>query len=121
MTVKRNRTALLYLKKEAVALTGGTVEEVSVDSTCNTAWTGTYSTVQANSGTWGAGGGSNLEILDEGGSLTSTASAINFVGAGVTTGRFSSLVCASQPARRICFPPHKFVQAVSEASPSSWR
>ncbi len=35
-------------------------------------------------GSGGGGGGSNLEILDEGSSLTSTASAINFVGAGVT-------------------------------------
>ncbi len=32
----------------------------------------------------GGGGGSSLEILDEGSTVTSTASAINFVGAGVT-------------------------------------
>ena len=55
---------------------------VCVAATCNTRWNGTASTVQTNSATWG-GGSSNLEILDEGGSLTSTASAINFVGAGV--------------------------------------
>jgi hypothetical protein len=35
-------------------------------------------------GSGGGGGGSNLEILDEGVTLTSTASAINFTGAGVT-------------------------------------
>jgi len=35
-------------------------------------------------GSGGGGGGSNLEILDEGSTLTNTASAINFVGAGVT-------------------------------------
>lgn len=59
---------------------------VCIDDTCSNRWNGTASTVQANSGTWeAAGGGVALEVLDEGSSLTSTASAINFTGAGVTT------------------------------------
>ena len=61
----------------------GTVT-VCVDVTCRTEWNGTTTTVRANSASWDGGGGSNLEILDEGSTLTNTASAIDFTGAGVT-------------------------------------
>ena len=68
--------------------TGATNAEVSIDGICDATWNSAYTTVAANSATWdaggGGGGGSNLEILDEGSSLTSTASAINFIGSGVT-------------------------------------
>jgi len=66
---------------------GGTSGDVSIciATACNTRWNGTASTVQANSAVWeAAGAGVALEVLDEGSSLTSTASAINFTGAGVT-------------------------------------
>jgi hypothetical protein len=62
--------------------TTGTVT-VCVAVDCRTEWNGTTTTVRSNSASWG-GGSSNLEILDEGSTLTNTASAINFTGAGVT-------------------------------------
>ena len=79
---------------------GGATGDISVcvAEPCNTRWNGTASTVQANSGTWAAGGGSNLEIQDEGSSLTNTASAINFVGAGVTTTNVGAIQTVDIPA-----------------------
>ncbi len=77
---------------------GTTAAEVSIDSTCNTTWNSAYTTVAANSATWDAGGGSNLEILDEGSSLTNTASAINFTGAGVTTTNVGAIQTVDIPS-----------------------
>ena len=80
----------LFVTSTAASVGGSDVTALSANwegtyttvATSSANWEGTSTTVAANSGAWG--GGSSLEILDEGGSLTSTASAINFVGAGVT-------------------------------------
>ena len=46
-------------------------------------WDSVYTTVNDNSGSWGSGG-SSLTVQDEGSSLTTAATILDFVGAGVT-------------------------------------
>ncbi len=57
-----------------ITVAGTTAPTVRVACPCNTAWTGTYSTVQANSATWSGGGGA-LNTLTVGDGLSSNANA----------------------------------------------
>ena len=53
-----------------ITVTGTTAPTVKVACACDLAWTGTYSTVQANSATWSGGGGA-LNTLTVGNGLSS--------------------------------------------------
>lgn len=55
-----------------ITVAGTTAPTVRVACPCNTAWSGTYSTVQANSATWSGGGGA-LNTLTVGDGLSSNS------------------------------------------------